>query len=315
MEGSNDEQPPQERELPPAPAIAVKPPTRAPRSKWNPLATPKRALLSVLVLLVLSAGVFVGILKLQVPIGHVKWSRVIGPMLNSKPTVSNGVVYIGTNEDKIFALDANSGQVIWSIQVGVFNKSSGLTPTPVVENGMLYLNTPGSLYALDANSGRTIWTYQIYTDTLLPPTVANGVVYVGSFDGVLYALDAVSGRKLWSQESSLHQFDLDAASPAVAQGLVYVATDDGITVLDAASGQEQWTIITDSMVNTPTIVNGVVYLTTLDGVGELEALDAHSGRFKWIGDEDGFGGSPIVAGNPSSARSLVGVSDFLSDST
>ncbi len=123
MEGSNDEQPQQqERALSPAPQ----------RSKWNPLATPKRVLLSVLVV-VLSAGVFVGVRALQppqVPTGHTKWSRQIGTMWHSAPTVSNGVVYIGTEENKVFALSAAAGKMIWSVQLGIGDESSGIHTLP-----------------------------------------------------------------------------------------------------------------------------------------------------------------------------------------
>ena len=64
--------------------------------------------------------------------------------------------------------------------------------------------------ALDwkATTGRGVWS---------PPSVANGVVYVGSGDGNLYAFDAATGVTLWKAYLGGTVFD----SPAVADGAVY----------------------------------------------------------------------------------------------
>ena len=54
------------------------------------------------------------------------------------------------------------------------------------------------------------------------PTVADGVVYVGSRDNYLYALDAGSGELVWRY---LTGDDVDS-SPTVADGVVYVSSRD-----------------------------------------------------------------------------------------
>jgi hypothetical protein len=52
------------------------------------------------------------------------------------------------------------------------------------------------------------------------PTVANGVVYIGSGNGRLYALDAATGAKLWSFPTGSQI----GSSPAVANGVIYIAS-------------------------------------------------------------------------------------------
>ena len=54
------------------------------------------------------------------------------------------------------------------------------------------------------------------------PTVANGLVYVGSADFKVYALNASTGSKVWSFTTG----DLVWSSPVVANGVVYVASDE-----------------------------------------------------------------------------------------
>ena len=58
---------------------------------------------------------------------------------------------------------------------------------------------------------------------MFSPTVANGVVYVGSNDDNVYALDAASGTKKWIY----HTGSFVECSPAVADGVVYVSSNDG----------------------------------------------------------------------------------------
>lgn len=52
------------------------------------------------------------------------------------------------------------------------------------------------------------------------PTVANGVVYIGSDDGKLYAFDARTGMRRWTALTGKGIF----SSPAVADGVVYVGS-------------------------------------------------------------------------------------------
>jgi outer membrane protein assembly factor BamB len=52
--------------------------------------------------------------------------------------------------------------------------------------------------------------------------VANGVVYVGSYDNKVYALNARTGAKLWSYATGSSVY----SSPSVVNGMVYIGSDD-----------------------------------------------------------------------------------------
>ncbi len=64
------------------------------------------------------------------------------------------------------------------------------------------------------------WSYATGNSVVSSPTVAKGVVYVGSVDGNVYALSATTGAKLWSYATGSYV----ESSPAVANGVVYVGS-------------------------------------------------------------------------------------------
>jgi outer membrane protein assembly factor BamB len=84
------------------------------------------------------------------------------------------------------------------------------------------------LYAFDTEKCLNVtpclplWTAPTGKDIESSPTVANGVVYVGSWDGKLYAFDARSGAQLWSFTTASEII----SSPTVLNGIVYVASID-----------------------------------------------------------------------------------------
>ena len=117
-----------------------------------------------------------------------KWSYRTGDYITSSPTVANGIVYVGSEDHNLYALDAASGRKHWSYRtessIGGFLRSS-----PTVVNGIVYVGSfDYNLYALDAASGRKHWSYQTGYYVASSPTVVNGVVYVGSDDHSLYAI-------------------------------------------------------------------------------------------------------------------------------
>ena len=56
------------------------------------------------------------------------------------------------------------------------------------------------------------------------PAIANGVAYIGSFDGEVYAIDVATGQRRWVGVTH----GLIDSSPAVVNGVVYVASDDSL---------------------------------------------------------------------------------------
>ena len=66
--------------------------------------------------------------------------------------------------------------------------------SPAVANGVVYVGSyDDNVYALNATSGAKLWSYPTGRAVISSPAVANGVVYVGSYDGNVYAFDQQGG--------------------------------------------------------------------------------------------------------------------------
>jgi outer membrane protein assembly factor BamB len=100
------------------------------------------------------------------------------------PAVSDGMVYVGTQDGYLYAVDAATGAFRWRFQTG----DSFFLASPVVANGVVYTGSKaGTIYALDARTGTELWSYTTEGGINGSPVIADGVVYVASFDKNLYA--------------------------------------------------------------------------------------------------------------------------------
>jgi outer membrane protein assembly factor BamB len=68
----------------------------------------------------------------------------------SSPAVAAGVVYFGSGDNHVYALDAQSGELKWKFKTGDVVHAS-----PAVSGGVVYIGSwDRNLYALDAKTGR-----------------------------------------------------------------------------------------------------------------------------------------------------------------
>jgi hypothetical protein len=114
-----------------------------------------------------------------------------------------------------------------------------------------------NVYALDARSGWVVWRTRTGGPIVSSPTMANGMVFIGSADKHMYALDARNGRELW-------KFQMEGQvtlSPAYANGAVYFdSIDHYVYSLDAETGELRWRFITGGTGHgdrSPGLVKGV----------------------------------------------------------
>ena len=177
------------------------------------------------------------------------------------------------------------------------------TPGPI-SGYAAYDRFPGES---DYWAGTLLWRYETGGNGDSAPTVSNGAVYVGSWDGHIHALDAATGDILW--QNQVNREGSADSSPAVSGGIVYVGSWDGhIYALDAATGELRWHHKVgergSSGSSSPAVSGGVAYFVGWSGGSVLRlgrasvfALDAVTGNLLWrFGFGDYTPSSPAVSG-------------------
>jgi outer membrane protein assembly factor BamB len=252
------------------------------------------------------------------------WSYTTAGAVDASPAVAAGVVYAGSTDGNLYALNAKTGAKVWSypaggavyasaavangvVYVGMNNGTSenlyalnastgglrwsnsdfGGFASPAVADEAVYFANGGGMEAVNASTGALLWTYTPGFQINASPAEANGVLYTGSLvNAVFYAIDTSTGVPLWTFESGPDRDYAFNSSPAVANGLVYAASDDGnLYALNASTGALVWGYPSGAG-STPAVANGVVYV---DGV---YALNATTGALLWTSP---FGSFPAVA--------------------
>jgi len=222
-----------------------------------------------------------------------KWKFKIEGDFRSSPAVSEGVVYIGSNDRQVpstyhlYAIDAKTGKEKWK-----FETEGSVESSPIVSEGVVYFNVLLHLYALDAKTGEEKWKFKS-DEKVYPPKVSKGVVYFGSIDYYLYALDAKTGKEKWKKDilKKYHESQryYDPQKLIVSEGIVYFEILLHLYALDIETGEEKWKFESRGINGTPKLSDGGIYFTKNMG-DKLYALDIETGEEKWkfeIGE--GFG--------------------------
>jgi outer membrane protein assembly factor BamB len=226
---------------------------------------------------VANGTVFVGsndyrVYALNASTGAQVWNYTTGNDVTSSPAVANNKVYVGGWDQKVYALNASTGAQVWNYTTGSFVFSS-----PTAASGKVYICAEGKVYALNASTGKQVWTYTTGGSVESSPAVASGTVFVGSDDNKTYALNALTGALVWNYTTG----GMVESSPAVAGGTVYVGSYDGkVYALNASTGKRLWSFATASYVySSPAVAAGIVYVGSYDG--KVYALNAVTGAQVW----------------------------------
>jgi outer membrane protein assembly factor BamB len=200
------------------------------------------------------------------------------PDAPSGAAVVDGIAYFGSAVGSVFALDAATGEQLWSAPISASNAAS----SPAVANGMVYINGD-NLLAFDAKTGTKLWSSSILGSVnTSSPAVVGGVVYAGG--RVVAAFNATTGAVLWSVSPG-GPLSIPGDSPAVAKGIVYIgasvtgergASSGTLYALNSRTGKTVWSApVASGITSSPSVANGVVYVGSDDGT--LYAFNAKTG--------------------------------------
>lgn len=154
------------------------------------------------------------------------------------PNLLGDIVGFGQKSGIYWALNPDNGDIVWSTPVGPGGSLGGIEWGTATDDKRIYVAignnghlpytlmpsgqriTWGSWSALDVRTGKIIWQTADPTAGTIDTgsvSVANGVLYAGSYSGQMYALDAKTGSVLWNFASGGSVID----GPSIVDGVVY----------------------------------------------------------------------------------------------
>lgn len=196
--------------------------------------------------IIVSTG-FAEVFALDPETGEEQWRRPVSGPVRAAPTVSGGRVFVVTIDNKLHALDAGDGSILWTHN-GIA-ETAGLLggASPAVEGEIVIVPySSGEIFALRVENGRVLWSDTLTSvrafdavsalaDIRGHPVIDRGKVYAVSHAGRMVAIDLRTGGRSW--ERSIGGTDM----PWVAGEFIFVLTSDSeLLAMSRRGGQIRW---------------------------------------------------------------------------
>jgi len=148
-----------------------------------------------------------------------KWEFLTAGYVESSPAIgSDGTIYVGSWDNKLYAINSD-GTKKWE-----FLTAGYVNPSPAIgSDGTIYIGSnDDKLYAINSD-GTKKWEFLIGRDVNSSPAIgSDGTIYIGSYDNKLYAINS-DGTKKWEFSTGGNV----NSSPAIgSDGTIYVGSDD-----------------------------------------------------------------------------------------
>jgi outer membrane protein assembly factor BamB len=238
------------------------------------------------------------------------WRYTGRPLLEFPPIFVGGKLYFVNNSGRAFALDADTGKVLWERRIGLLNASS-----PTYYRHRLYIVNlvPGHIVKLDAKTGRTIWKRPLPGRAESSPVVIDRTVYFGCENGELFALSTISGNVRWSTSLG----GPVKSAPAYYGGTLYVGDYGGyMNAVDAKTGALKWQSgslgpgfgAPGAFYSTPAVAFGRVYAGNNDA--RVYSFDIRDGTVAWSYSTGGYAYSGPTVSTTRHAPPTVYIGSF-----
>ena len=176
---------------------------------------------------------------------------------SASPSIDQGVLCCGCRSGEFFALDSQSGELLWVNDPGIDRNAkerpmfSMANSTPIAQSTVYFVRNP-YLYAVDLFTGAERWRFRFNPGVPLGNTkqaVAHETVYLSGYKNelyedelyVLYALNAQTGAERWVYEPSEDQERFYPSEPVIAGDvLCFGSADQSIYGFGARTGEALW---------------------------------------------------------------------------
>ncbi len=218
------------------------------------------------------------------------WKFKCEDEIRSTPLMHRGVVYVGTYDNNMYAINAADGSFKWK-----FATEGGIVGTPGIaadEGFIVFGSEDSTLYAVNLITGKIQWTFQTKGPIRSSINVQLGIAFFGSDDGKLYAVRLSTGRLAWQYDAGREI----RSRPAVTSERIVFGVESGDFIGLDLAGAIKWRFKTRrGIASSPIIQDDIAYFGSSDA--HIYAVDIKQGWGLWnrrTGKP--VVGSPIIAG-------------------
>lgn len=140
------------------------------------------------------------------------WRLETGAQISASPTIIDGILYLGNNAGSLYAIDVNSGQIVWKSHVKNPLMSAPLIYGDVVIVGegdptsrtsspsepVMVGQGPSAVIAFDRATGNVRWQIPLSGSAMPTPAIIDGIMVNHDGAGYITGIDPSSGTKRYS---------------------------------------------------------------------------------------------------------------------
>lgn len=206
--------------------------------------------------------------------GSLLWKFPTKQALWSRPVTDGERIYQASMDHFVYAIDANTGAEIWSVDLG----GAVLYSPTLTEDGVLYVSTLArNLVAISTENGSILWQRGFEKNMWTQPALADDKLFIGDINGTIYALSAVDGSDVWSQTVNE---PVIGRPTEIANGIVF-PTENGSLIAMSYTGERLWSRSFEGTIYTgPTPIGSQLAVGIAQGDEFLKLIN-ESGQDVW----------------------------------
>jgi len=200
------------------------------------------------------------------------WRFACEDDIRGTPTIADDIAYVGSYDNNLYAINANSGEFLWK-----YPTEGGIVSKPAVSDEyVIFGSEDHNIYAISAQSGRFMWSHSTEGPVRSSPRVAESHIFIGSDDGYLHVISLHNGRRVWRLDCGSEI----RSTPLVTDQAIYFGTESGDLYSSDYSGEVKWRFKAKrAITSSPVISAGSLYFGSMDAT--LYSLEASAGWVLW----------------------------------
>lgn len=206
-----------------------------------------------------------------------EWQSAIGDKIWATPIVYNGMIYIGSFDKKVYAINTSDGSVEWT-----FTGATGaFVSRATIHEGVVYIGSLDRyLYAIDSMTGAQLWKTDAPAGNFFwaSAVISGEAIYAPNLDGNVYVYNIRSGELI--TEISLGSSIV--SDPVVVNGHPIVITDSGALYSIDPTTQEKTKLqdLKQRVISPLATSDNIIYVNSQENE-TVWAIEADTGGVLW----------------------------------